>query len=61
MKLDPSFGQHVDFLRTLARSAPAEHAALAALRVASGALAERNPKRTAMMLREMSARLRRIA
>jgi hypothetical protein len=61
MKLDPSFGRHVDFLRTLTRSATPEHAVLAALRVTSGALAKRNGKRTAAMLREMSARLRRIA
>jgi hypothetical protein len=61
MKLDPSFGAHVVFLRTLTRSVPAEQAVLAALKVTSGALAQRNSARTAGMLREMSARLRRIA
>jgi hypothetical protein len=61
MKIDPSFERHVDFLRDLTRRGSAEQAVLAALQVTSSELAKRNPKRTAGMLRELSARLRRAA
>jgi hypothetical protein len=61
MKIDPSFGRHVNFLRDIARHGQAGQAVLTALQVTSSELAKHNPKRTAGMLRELSARLRRAA
>jgi len=61
MSIDPSFGKHVQFLKAVTSRVPAERVVLEALRSTAQEMSQRNPKRTAAVLRELSARLRRAA
>jgi len=61
MSIDPAFGRHVQFLKAVTSSVPAERVILEALRFTAGEMGRRDKARTARILRELSGRLRRAA